>query len=127
MNPYQRFVTACACLLSEGRQLPLGGIPPHGRPAPPANAPVALIFSPHPDDECIIGGLALRLLRESGIRILNIAVTLGSNRERQQPRLQELQNACRWLGFESNPPRRTAWKRSIPKHVPPTRFIGTPP
>ena len=27
----------------------------------PPDAPRALIFSPHPDDECIIGGLALRL------------------------------------------------------------------
>ncbi|MGH7953091.1 MAG: PIG-L deacetylase family protein, partial [Limisphaerales bacterium] len=63
-------------------------------------APVALIFSPHPDDECIIGGLALRWLREAGMRVSVVAVTLGSNKKRQQPRLQELKNACDWLGFE---------------------------
>ncbi|HEU6448998.1 MAG TPA: PIG-L family deacetylase [Verrucomicrobiae bacterium] len=62
--------------------------------------PRALIFSPHPDDECIIGALPLRLLRESKWRIVNIAVTLGSKRERQPARLRELQNACNFLGFD---------------------------
>ncbi len=60
---------------------------------------MALIFSPHPDDECLIGGLALRLQRESGMRVINVAVTQGSNKERQQPRWLELINACRYLGF----------------------------
>jgi LmbE family N-acetylglucosaminyl deacetylase len=99
MNPYHKYVSDSVQLVVEGRQLPLGNIPPNHQPPPPANAPVALIFSPHPDDECIIGGLALRLLREAETRIVNIAVTLGSNRERQQPRLKELQNACNWIGF----------------------------
>ena len=69
------------------------------RPAPAADAPAVLIFSPHPDDECIVGGLALRLMREAGMRVINVAVTQGSNKERQQPRLQELRNACNWIGF----------------------------
>ena len=51
---------------------------------------MALILSPHPDDECVIGGLALRLMRESGVRIVSVAMTLGSNRERQAERLDEL-------------------------------------
>jgi LmbE family N-acetylglucosaminyl deacetylase len=59
-----------------------------------------LIFSPHPDDECITGGLALRLLRETGARVVNIAVTLGSDKTRRQSRLQELKCACEWLGFD---------------------------
>lgn len=100
MHPYHEFVASFARLVSEGKSLPLGGIPPHGRTPPPANAPAVLIFSPHPDDECIIGGLALRLMREAGMRVINIAVTQGSNKERQQPRLVELKNACDWLGFE---------------------------
>lgn len=99
MNPYHEFVASFARLVTDGKSLPLGGIPPHGKNAPPSSAPAALIFSPHPDDECIIGGLALRLLREAGMRVVNIAVTQGSNRERQQPRLVELKNACDWLGF----------------------------
>ena len=36
---------------------------------------MALILSPHPDDECIIGGLPLRLMKEGGIRIINVAIT----------------------------------------------------
>jgi LmbE family N-acetylglucosaminyl deacetylase len=86
--------------VAEGKALPLGGIPPQTRHRPAADAPVALIFSPHPDDECIIGGLALRLLREANMRIVNVAVTLGSKQERQAARWQELKNACGWLGFD---------------------------
>ena len=45
-----------------------------------ASAPVALILSPHPDDECIVVSL-IRLLREA-IKIVNVAITLGSKVER---------------------------------------------
>jgi LmbE family N-acetylglucosaminyl deacetylase len=62
-----------------------------------------MIFSPHPDDECVIGALALRLQREAGMRVINVAVTLGSNPERQLPRLAELRAACAYLGFELIP------------------------
>ena len=99
MNPYQQFASSFARLVIEGSSLPLGHISPHGKPEPAPKAPAVLIFSPHPDDECIIGGLALRLLREAGMRVVNVAVTQGSNKERQQPRWQELKNACGWLGF----------------------------
>lgn len=100
MNPYAQFTSAFARLMTEGKSLPLGGIPAHGKPKPALDAPSALIFSPHPDDECIIGGLALRLMREAGLRVINIAVTQGSNKDRQHARLVELQNACDWIGFE---------------------------
>jgi LmbE family N-acetylglucosaminyl deacetylase len=100
MNPYHPFVSEFARLVREGKSLPLGGIEPHGKPQAAFNAPAGLIFSPHPDDECIIGGLALRLLREARLKIVNVAVTQGSNKERQEPRLKELKNACGWLGFD---------------------------
>jgi LmbE family N-acetylglucosaminyl deacetylase len=99
MNPYQKFVSAFAGLFAGGKSLPLGGLPPRKQPAPVPDAPVVLIFSPHPDDECIIGGFALRLMREAGMRVVNVAVTQGSDKGRQQPRLLELKNACGWLGF----------------------------
>ena len=59
----------------------------------------ALIFSPHPDDECIVGGLALRLLRQAGWNVINVAVTLGGKRQRRAQRLRELKKACAFLGF----------------------------
>jgi len=61
-------------------------------------APV-LLFSPHPDDESINGLLPLRLLREEGRPVINVAVTLGSNEKRQAQRAAELEAACRVLGF----------------------------
>ncbi|HZF00825.1 MAG TPA: PIG-L family deacetylase [Methylomirabilota bacterium] len=100
MNPYRKFVSAHTQLFAGGKSLPLGNIPPPNKSNPAPDAPVALIFSPHPDDECVTGGLALRLLRETKMRVVNIAVTLGSNKERRQPRLLELKNACGWIGFE---------------------------
>jgi len=99
-NPYRKFVSDFSRAMADGKSLPLGGIPPHSKPAPAPNAPKALIFSPHPDDECIIGGLVLRLQREARMRVINVAVTQGSNKERQEGRLRELKNACDWLGFE---------------------------
>jgi LmbE family N-acetylglucosaminyl deacetylase len=99
MNPYHDFVSHYARLASEGKGYPLGGFPNCPRPTPAAGAPVALIFSPHPDDEVIIGGLALRLLREAGWNVINIAVTQGSNKARQAERLTELRACCDCVGF----------------------------
>lgn len=61
---------------------------------------VAMIISPHPDDECIVGSLALRLQKENNAHVVNVAVTLGSNKERQIARLAELQKACEHLEIE---------------------------
>ena len=86
--------------MRQGKSLPLGGFPNLSPPEMADDAPRVLIFAPHPDDECIIGGLALRLMRECKMRVINVAVTQGSNRERKQPRLKELQGACGYIGFE---------------------------
>jgi len=99
VNPYQTFVASFARLLGEGRQLPLAGFPPVAIPQLPPNAPRALIFSPHPDDEVIIGGLPLRLLRELRMQVINVAVTQGSNKGRQAERWKELTDCCAHIGF----------------------------
>ena len=39
-------------------------------------------------------------MREAGFRALNVAVTLGSKKQRQAERLNELRHACDHLGFE---------------------------
>jgi N-acetylglucosamine malate deacetylase 1 len=103
MNPYSKLVSDFVRLVGEGKSLALGGLPPAPRPTPAANAPTALFFAPHPDDETILGGLALRLLREAKWDVIDIAVTLGSLKERKAGRLQELRNACQFLGFALEP------------------------
>lgn len=100
MNPYLRFVQEYARFAKEGKAYPLGGFPHCPRPDLSAKSPKALIFSPHPDDEVIIGGLPLRLMREAKWRIVNVAVTQGSNKARQAERLEELKRCCACIGFE---------------------------
>jgi len=127
-NPYAALVAGYAKAFRDGKGFANGGFAPPARPSLKEDAPKALIFSPHPDDECIIGGLALRLLKESGVRVINVAVTQGSNRARQAERLAELQAACAYMGFgliqtaeqgleKINPNRRKedpeTWKRDV--------------
>jgi LmbE family N-acetylglucosaminyl deacetylase len=100
MKTYSDYVRSFTALMADGRNLPYGGVEPLKLPPLPADAPRALIFAPHPDDECIIGGLALRLRRQSGFRVINVAVTLGSKKERQAERLAELKAACDYIGFD---------------------------
>ncbi|MDB6021846.1 MAG: bacillithiol biosynthesis deacetylase BshB1 [Pedosphaera sp.] len=99
MNPYHHLVSEYARFAKEGKSYPLGKFARLPRPDLLANAPKALIFSPHPDDEVIIGGLALRLMRESGWNVINVAVTQGSKKERQAERLAELKACCDCIGF----------------------------
>lgn len=99
MNPYHQLVSEYARFAKEGKSYPLGKFPRLPRPDISANAPKVLIFSPHPDDEVIIGGLALRLMRESGWNVINVAVTQGSKKERQAGRLAELKACCDCIGF----------------------------
>jgi len=126
VNPFQKYISDCAGLFQSGKKLAFR--PPRTfsrRPKPPAGAPKALIFSPHPDDECIIGGLPLRLLREAKWNVINIAVTLGSKPERRTARWRELKNACDFLGFglasadlvgiqpETRQKNRSYWKKAV--------------
>jgi N-acetylglucosamine malate deacetylase 1 len=99
MNPYKQLVSQYARYASEGRAYPLGTFPPLPRPEIAPDAPKVLIFSPHPDDEVVIGGIALRLLQEARWNVVNVAVTLGSKKERQSARLEELKRCCHCIGF----------------------------
>ncbi len=99
MNPYNGYVVEFARLLREAKSYPLGTFKPTLRPDIACDAPKALFFAPHPDDECIGGGLALRLLHEARMNVINVAVTQGSRKERQVERFRELEDACGYLGF----------------------------
>ncbi|HEY0455130.1 MAG TPA: PIG-L family deacetylase, partial [Verrucomicrobiae bacterium] len=99
MNPYQDFVSQVTRAVQQAKSAPLGGFAIPIKPTHLATTPKALIFSPHPDDEVIIGGLALRLLRELAWNVLNVAVTQGSSKARQAERWKELQACCDYVGF----------------------------
>jgi LmbE family N-acetylglucosaminyl deacetylase len=99
-DAYHQFVSEFARLLKKAKQLPSGGLKKSAQKKIAGDTPRVLIFSPHPDDECIVGGLALRLSREAKWNVVNVAVTLGSKRERRAARQRELQNACAFLGFD---------------------------
>jgi LmbE family N-acetylglucosaminyl deacetylase len=103
MNPYLRYVEALSTAHEAAAGLPLGGIEPLPRPSPKPDAPCVMIFAPHPDDECLVGGLPLRLMRRCGWRVINVPVTLGSNPARKPGRRQELANAVNFLGFQLRP------------------------
>ncbi len=98
-NPYRAFVDGFARLLADGETLASRGLVRPTRPSVAADAPKALIFAPHPDDEVIIGGLPLRLMRELNMNVVNVAVTLGSRVDRRAERWQELKNCCEYIGF----------------------------
>ena len=99
-NPYKEFVESFSSTMRKGLDLPLGNIPPAPDCTVKSHAPKVAILSPHPDDECVMGALALRLKRESGSAVVNIPVTFGSNPARKVERKEELANACKWIGFE---------------------------
>ncbi len=99
MTPYHQLVEEYSRVFKEGRSYPLGTFKPSPRPEIPPSAPKALFFAPHPDDECIVGGMAVRLLRQARMNLINVAVTFGSKKERQAERYRELQNACNYIGF----------------------------
>ena len=50
------------------------------------NAPKVLILAPHPDDECVMGGLPLRLMREAGSEVVILPITYGSDTNRKEER-----------------------------------------
>ena len=95
MNPYLEFVEGIQAGIEAARKTTVSG-----KTEPVESDSSVLLFSPHPDDECITGALPLRLMREAGRRIINVPVTYGSNAERQAGRAAELESACGFLGWE---------------------------
>lgn len=101
MKDYLEFVQHIEIGITAARNIPLP-VPRVSDPASriPDSSPV-LLFSPHPDDECITGLLPLRLMREAEKQIINVPITFGSNKERQAGRQAELAAACGYLGWTS--------------------------
>ena len=97
LNEYKQFVSNFAELHKQAAKIAQGSSSdsPYG-----SSERKALLFSPHPDDEAIIGALPLRLKNELDVKVTNVAVSLGSNPKRKEGRLEELMGACKSLGFE---------------------------
>lgn len=98
-NPYKDFVEKFSKLMREGKSYPLGGYS-SSKPRISDDSPKVILFSPHPDDECLTGALPLRLMREMNMNIINVPVTFGGNVRRRKERYQELKSACDYLGFK---------------------------
>jgi N-acetylglucosamine malate deacetylase 1 len=90
--------------VDSGRSIALG--PSQQPPVPPmvaaseGHGAKVLYCAPHPDDETLSGVLALRMRLESGARVTNVAVTLGSGATQHERRRREVASACRVLGFD---------------------------
>ena len=95
MNPFLEFVHSIEVGIESARNFSVSG-----STEPVASASKVLLFSPHPDDECITGLLPLRLLRELGKQVINVPVTFGSNPARRPGRAAELRDACAYLGWD---------------------------
>src|SRR5713226_2468872 len=98
------FVSGFTRALAIGSEIQTGPSKPHLK-EPSAQSVASrgtrvLICSPHPDDEALIGGLALRLRLESGAEIVNCAITLGTNKKRRAQRREEVEASCSVLGFK---------------------------
>ncbi len=95
---YFQFVKKFNALHREAAKIPLGEFAALNTPG--SAGVKVMLFSPHPDDECVVGALPLRFLQECDAQVVNVGVTLGSNVNRKQGRLEELTKACATLGFK---------------------------
>lgn len=96
IKSYAQYIRSLVNLQSQATAFNTPKVPSSARGSGPKKI---VIFSPHPDDECINGGLALRLKNENNFQVTNAALTLGSHLPRQKQRLSELESACDVLGF----------------------------
>jgi LmbE family N-acetylglucosaminyl deacetylase len=99
MNPYLKFVQEIEAGVEKAKEVSVDATPSSRTGSDEGVASTILMVSPHPDDECLIGLLTLRLQREMGKQIINVPVTFGSKVERQSGRAKELEEACSYLGW----------------------------
>jgi LmbE family N-acetylglucosaminyl deacetylase len=68
-------------------------------------APKILILAPHPDDECLMSGFALRAREEWNAEVHVLSFSFGSDLSRRSARIQELKDALQVLDFKLIDPR----------------------
>ena len=100
---WNEFVSEFSKLLDFGSHIQTGPSNPRLLPSDESSEHKSetkvLMFSPHPDDEALVGGFPLRLRLELGASITNCAVTLGSNKAERERRREEVEASCGVLGF----------------------------
>jgi LmbE family N-acetylglucosaminyl deacetylase len=79
---------------------------PLNKPSGLSQQPRVLIFSPHPDDECLMAGCVLRMQEEWGATVTVVPYSYGSDVNRRMARLIELKEATQCLGFDLLDPRK---------------------
>ncbi len=118
MRSYVGFIAGYLELMKEAkRNVVLGGWTPIEWPPLPADAPVVMGITAHPDDwPLTVGPLALRLRRE-GFRMVNVCVTLGRPQQYER-RLEELIQECQYFGAEMVVPNKTGLRDEIKSNDP---------
>jgi len=101
-NPFLDYVERIASTYEQAKHLSISQSSVTGSSKKITSDSRVLLFSPHPDDECITGLLPLRLQRELGMEVINVPVTFGSNKKRQAERAEELIAACSFLGWKNH-------------------------
>lgn len=71
----------------------------------PEKSKKILVIAPHPDDECLMSGFAIRAQDEWGSEVYVLPFSYGSNLDRQNERKRELTHAVSALGFTVIDPR----------------------
>jgi LmbE family N-acetylglucosaminyl deacetylase len=101
VRDYADYISAIVRAYDEAKALTPSHIATARHRIPSDKSGTVLVLAPHPDDEMIVGALPLRLMRQCSMRVVVVAVTLGSKRERQLERFEELRAACSHIGFEA--------------------------
>ncbi len=84
-------------VLNHGGKNPI--LPSMVKPEGLPQSPKILILAPHPDDECLMAGYALRAKEDWGSEVYVLPYSYGSRIERRLPRCKEMQAAVEVLGF----------------------------
>jgi LmbE family N-acetylglucosaminyl deacetylase len=92
-------LSAFTAIMDRMKRIPLECDMIRDWPDPKPNAPIALGFWAHPDDEILTGGAMIMRLLRAGYQVFNIAMTLGEPNQVGR-RHKELQAVCDFLGME---------------------------
>lgn len=83
------------------------------KPTGLSDQPRIAILAPHPDDECLMAGAALRMQEEWNAKVTVIPYSYGSRPDRRAARAQELKDSLAVLGFDLFEPRKNTLQEKM--------------